>query len=358
MKRKSFVLLIVLLFILGTVGCSSKNSSKEEGNQETTASESEKITIGVSPYPAWYVWYIAQEEGLFEKYGLDVELTYFPVYSDSLQAFNTGKLDLINVATCDTIAPYNEGIGFKIVLINDNSNGADGLVANKKYETIEDLKGQKVVTEFGTIEHFFLLKALESAGLAEDDVEYTNMTVNESGTAMVAGAVDAACVWEPSLTMALSQEDNHLLYSSADTPGLIPDLVIASDKIIESRREDVVKLVDVWYDSLAFYNENPDKAAEDMAKYAEVSVDEMKNMMAGSKLFSIEENLQAMTNQQDSYAYLPYTITESAEFLIHVDMADKVPENPEEMMDTSFIKEVSENRESFSAPDTKAFLEQ
>jgi NitT/TauT family transport system substrate-binding protein len=338
MLKRCLALLMALVLGIGLLGCGKKP----------------QITIGTSPYPAWYVWYIAQEEGLFTKAGLDVKLVYFPVYSDSLQAFNSGKIDMLNIATCDTIAPYNEGVKFKIILINDNSNGADGLVAKEKYKTVADLKGQKVVTEYGTIEHFFLLKALEQAGLSAEDIRYTNMTVNDSGTAMVAGTVEAACVWEPSLTIALNKGENHLLYSSAQTPGLIPDLVIASDKLLQNNRADVLKIMQVWYDCFEFYNKNPDKAVADMAKQAEVSVDEMKNMMAGSKLFSIGDNLTAMLKQQDNYTYLPYTITETAKFLKNVKMVDAVPGNPEDLLDTSLMEELSKSRKSFPVPDTKA----
>ena len=157
--KKIIVLLLTLTLVISLGGCGSAPPAG------SATSSTKKITIGTSPYPAWYVWYIAKEENLFQKYGLNVELVYFPVYSDSLQAFNTGKLDMLNIAACDMIAPYNQGVKFKAVMINDNSNGADGLVANTKYKSINDLKGQNVVTEYGTIEHFFLLKALESAGM-------------------------------------------------------------------------------------------------------------------------------------------------------------------------------------------------
>lgn len=344
MLKRYLGLLMAVLISLSIFGCAPEKSKK--------------ITIGTSPYPAWYVWYIAKEEGMFEKYGLDVELVHFPVYSDSLQAFNTGKIDMLNIATCDTIAPFNQGVDFKIVLINDNSNGADGLVAKKKYQTIADLKGQKVVTEFGTIEHFFLLKALEAAGLTQNDIEYTNMTVNDSGMAMIAGTVEAACVWEPSLTLALNKGENNLLFDSSQTSGLIPDLVIASGKLLEAKRDAVVKIVEVWFDALEFYNAYPEKAVEHMAQYAEVSVDEMKQMMAGSKLFSIQDNLTSMLTEQANYTYLPYTIRETAEFLKHVNMVEAVPEHPEELLDVTLLQEISEGRQSFPAPDTRAFAAQ
>ncbi|MFT8889613.1 MAG: ABC transporter substrate-binding protein [Ethanoligenens sp.] len=343
--KKSLIGLLIFAIMLATMsGCAKSNGSDS----------SDTITIGTSPYPAWYVWYIAQDEGLFKKAGLNVTLKYFPVYSDSLQAFDTGKLDMLNIATCDTVAPYNQGIDFKIVMINDNSNGADGLVAKNDIKSMQDLKGKNVVTEYGTIEHFFLLKALESAGMSENDIKYTNMTVNDSGTAMLADKVDAACVWEPSLSMALGNTNNHLLYSSEQTPGLIPDLLVATSKLIKDNPKNVQKLVDVWYQALDFYKQNPDKAAADMAKQANVSVSDMKGIMAGSKLFSVSDNISAMTQKQNSYSYLPYTITETAKFLKSVKMVDKVPSNPLDMIDTTFIKAEEKTYGSDSAPDTKA----
>jgi NitT/TauT family transport system substrate-binding protein len=349
--KKIIGLLLILMLVTSLGGCASTPPAG------STAADSQKITIGTSPYPAWYVWYIAKEENLFQKYGLNVELVYFPVYSDSLQAFNTGRLDLLNIAACDTIAPYNQGVKFKVVMVSDNSNGADGLVANTRYKSIKDLKGQNVVTEFGTIEHFFLLKALESAGMKESDINYTNMTVNDSGTAMLAGKVGAACVWEPSLSLALGSKDNHLLYSSANTPGLIPDLLIASDDLIEKNRKDVTNLINVYFDALEFYKQNPDKAVADMAKQANVTVGDMKNMMAGSKLFSIKDNIATLTEKQDNFKYLLYTLNDTAEFLQSVKMIDSIPAKMEDMLDPSFIQEISKTREDFTPPDTKALAQ-
>lgn len=359
MLKKVTAFILILSFVFSIAGCSVKEAA-ETSKSTVTAKSSEapaeagKISIGTSPYPAWYVWYIAQEEGIFKKYGLNIELVYFPVYSDSLQAFNSGKIDMLNIATADIIAPYNSGVDFKTILINDNSNGADGLVAKSKYNTIADLKGQKVVTEYGTIEHFFLLKALASAGLSETDVQYTNMSVNDSGTAMVSGTVEAACVWEPSLTMALNNGTNKLLYSSEQTPGLIPDLLVSNGKLIKKNRADVLNILNAWFDSLDFYNKDPDKAIKDMAKYAEVSEADMKGMMAGSKLFSLKDNLAAMTEKQDNYTYLPYSITDTAKFLNSVKMVDKIPEKPEDLIDSSLLQEIAKSRESAPAPDTKA----
>jgi NitT/TauT family transport system substrate-binding protein len=41
-----------------------------------------------------------------------------------------------------------------------------------------------------------------------------------------------------------------VLFDSADFPGTIPDLLVASDNLVEERPEDLQRLVDAWYATL------------------------------------------------------------------------------------------------------------
>ena len=62
------------------------------------------IKIGYSDWPGWVAWQIAKEKDLFKKHGVEVELVWFPIYTDSLTALNTGKIDANCSAWCDVIA--------------------------------------------------------------------------------------------------------------------------------------------------------------------------------------------------------------------------------------------------------------
>lgn len=354
LKRFCKGLVAAALTISCMTGCGANGAGKSvESNTEATgAAESEKIRVGVSAYPAFYQWYICEEEGFFEKYGLDVELVYFPVYSDSVQAYSSGQLDMLSMAMPDVIAPYNKGIGITTVMMLDNSNGADGLVASEGISSVADLKGKSVATEYGTIEHFFLLKTLETAGLTEKDINFVNLSISDSGPAFISGSVDAACLWEPTLSMALEREGSTLLTSSKDTPGLIPDVLVASDDMTTNHKEDIKNMINAYYDAMEFYVENEDKAIADMAKGAEISEEEMKVSMSGSRLFTIEEAIATMDGTEQEYTALPYTTKQIAEFLKSVNMIDTVPEDTTKMIDSSYLKAVLETRESKPVPDT------
>lgn len=355
-KRTAALLLAFMMCLCAVTGC-GKSTAKEDTTSGTTGESSsengEKVyKMGISPYPAFYTWYICQAEEFFEKNGVNVELVYFPVYSDSVQAFNTGQVDMLAVAMPDVIAPYINDIGLETVLILDNSNGADGLVGGNGVEKIEDLKGKSVATEYGTIEHFFLLTALDSAGLTEDDIDFVNLSISDSAPAFLAETVDAASLWEPSLSMALEKEGSNLLISSADIPGLIPDVLIADKDMVENGKEDIEKVINAYFDAMEFYSENEEQAIKDMAEGAEISEEEMRVSMSGSRLFSLQECIDTMENEAEDYTYIPYTTEKIAEFLKSVNMIDTVPDDTTKMFNSSYLKNVLETRESKPAPDT------
>jgi NitT/TauT family transport system substrate-binding protein len=345
-------IVVVLFFGLNLAGC--KKNEGQSGTSSSGAVASKKITLGVSAFPGWFVYYIAEGEKLFAKNGVNVELVWFPVYSDSIQAFNSGKLDMLCIALPDAVAPYIKGTEFKVVAMNDYSNGADGLAAQSKYKTMQDLRGKKVATEYGTIEHFFLLKALETVGMQESDIDLINISVGDCAPALIAGAVDAACMWEPALSIALTSSDNTLLYSSAQTPGLIQDLTVASDKLIKENPEIVTGVINAFLDAVDFYKSNPDQSIEYMRIPAEVDAEQMKGVMSGGKIFGLQDMLDGM-KEQDNFMYAVYAAYENALFLKTVDLLDTIPNDRSyfrTMFDWSFVEAIAESRTPTRGPDT------
>src|SRR5258708_5328421 len=176
------------------------------------------IKIGYSDWPGWTAWEIAKEKGLFKKHGVDVKLVWFAVYTDSLNALNTGKLDANCQTWSDTIPPLAEGLKLKVVLVNDNSAGNDGFVSKKEFKSIKSLKGKTVATELGTCDHFLLLQALAKNGMTEKDIVYKNMTVPDAAAAFRQGKLDAAGICQPSLNDRMKEAKANLLFTPKERP--------------------------------------------------------------------------------------------------------------------------------------------
>lgn len=347
-KIKKFISTILATGLLLSMfaGCGGAGSNSETDQNVKETSSEEPIKIGVSAFPGWFMWYVAEGEGFFEKNGVNAELVWFPVYSDSLQAFNTGKVDMVCASLCDMIAPYEQGVDFRIPLITDNSDGGDGIVAANGIESVKDLKGKTVATEYGAIDHFFLLNALESNGMTEDDINFVNMTIQDAGPALISNTIDAACLLEPVISMATADGQHKLIYSTKETPGLIQDLTVVQTDVLNNRREDVKKIIKSFFDSVDFYNSNPDKAYEDIMDVAGVTKEEMPGVMAGAKIFNIDDNIDSMTVEKESNLYLPYIGQKNAEYLKSVDMisGDYTKDDIKKLIDSSIVEELAKEK--------------
>jgi NitT/TauT family transport system substrate-binding protein len=321
---------VALSLALG--GCGSKSNSSQSSTSSNGASGStstastEPITIGYSDWPGWVAWDIVEQGGFFKKHGANVKLVWFPVYTDSLNAMAAGKVDANCQTWSDTMGPLAQGLPLKAVLVNDNSFGNDAIIARPGINSVKELKGKNVATELGTVDHFLLLKALEKNGITEKDIHFVPIAVQDCPAAMLSKRVDAAVVWEPSRTKILGDmKGSKAIFDSSDVPGLIPDLLVMKSDLVESRSEDVQKIVNAWYDAIDWWRKNPDKAVAIMAKRSNTPPASYQSFVKGTRIFSAAEAVKAM--EQGNAVTSLYTSGKSnAEFLMKVDQIRQVPD--------------------------------
>jgi NitT/TauT family transport system substrate-binding protein len=231
-----------------------------------SAAEAGSLKLGHSTWVGYGPFYIARDKGFFKDEGVDVELVIMEDTPIKMGALMAGQLDLV-ASTVDEFPVYMKpGIGLHYVLAVDNSKGGDGIVANKEITDIAGLKGKKVAFEEGSVSQFFLNALLKDAGMTQADIEPVNMAATDAGVAFAAKQVDAAVTWEPALSQGAKAEHGHLLLSSADKPGLITDVVAATDATLKDKASDVKGFVRAWYKAVDFIKTNPDEANAIMAQ--------------------------------------------------------------------------------------------
>ena len=334
-----FCVMIMAMSMLagcGDSGAGSSSASATASSNAAKGTEDNPFILGVSPMTGWYAWYGVEGTGLFEANNVWVEIKFFPVYSDSLTAFYSGQVDGICIAGSDAIAPLNEGVDFKIVLVNDNSYGADGLVVKEGINSIEDLKGKTVATEVGTLEHMFLLKILEENNMTIEDINFTNMTINDAGPAFIAGSVDAAVLWEPTLSTAIDAGGT-LLYSTKEEPGLIPDTLAVRQEVLDSSSDAVQNIVNAWFDGVVKFEARDESFINAVCSGAELEYDDYITMLDGVTIFDKAKNEETFKEGSD-FTYLNYTLDQSAQFLLDTSMIDKLPEDTSVILDDTYIK--------------------
>ena len=250
------------------------------------------LKVAYSDWPGWVAWQVAIEKGWFKEEGVDVEFEWFD-YVPSMDAFSAGKVDAVCMTNGDALVVGATGGKSVIVLINDYSNGNDMIVAKPGIKSLKDLVGKKVGLEVGFVDHLLLLNGLEKAGIKESDVTLVNTKTNETPQVLASGDVDAIGAWQPSSGQALKLvPGSSAIYTSADEPGLIYDVLAVNPASLSSRRADWLKVVKVWGKVVAYINDP--KTADDALKILSGRVglkpEEYKPFLGGTKLLTLAES--------------------------------------------------------------------
>ena len=344
MKRRKLLSLLSVfcLSLVLTISCSQTPESTTTTTPDTTASnDANPIVIGYSNWAGWWPWAIAEREGLFAKNGANVELRWFDGYLASMEALAAGQLDGNCQTLNDTISFAGSAVNGEVaVLVNDNSAGNDKIIVAEEINTIEDLKGKKVAVEAGVVDDFLLTLALQEAGMSRDDVEIVDLETGAAAAAFASGQTDAVGAFPPFWLTALKREGSKELVSSKDFPGAIPDLLVVTQKLIDEQPEQVRALVNTWFDILDFIAENPERADEIMAERADVSVEELQLLKEGTKIFTIEENLEAFSDG-DSMKHMPFAAKQMTQFMLDVGFIESAPDLTK-VLDDRFVTAYAE----------------
>jgi NitT/TauT family transport system substrate-binding protein len=297
------------------------------------------VTLGFSAWPGWFPWQVAQEQGLFAKNGVTVQLKYFDSYTDSLNALASGSIDANSQTLNDTLSSVAGGAKERIVLVNDNSTGNDQIIARPGIGSIAELRGRTVAAEQGTVDHYLLLLALERAGLSEKDIKFRPLLTDAAAAAFVAGKVDAVGVFAPFTSTALGRAGSKALTTSRDFPGAIPDHLVTTRTLVDKQPDTVQKLVQTWYDTLAWIKAHPEQARQIMAKRAGVSPAEYASYDAGTTIFTRQQNLEAFT-PGNTDAHLDYQARKISSFLVDTKLVD-APPPLEGLFEPRFVQQVA-----------------
>jgi NitT/TauT family transport system substrate-binding protein len=277
-----------------TVGCGSDDDDAAADDADA-GSSSEPLVLGYSAWPGWFPWKVAEEQGFFEEVGVEVELRWFDDYLASLTALSAGQLDGNSQTLNDTLVGVSAGDEQVVVLVNDNSAGNDAIIVDASISSIEDLEGASIAAEPGVVDHFLLLQGLDSVGLTEDDIDFKGLPTPDAAAAFSSGEFDATGVFAPFTLQALEREGSHVLFDSSDFPGTIPDFLVLDAAVVDERPDDVQKLIDVWYMTVDWIEDNQDEANAIMAEQAGITPEEYASLADGTNIFTAEEALASLT---------------------------------------------------------------
>ncbi len=283
---------------LGLVACKKSSPVSGLGASATpsAASSSEAapgpLRIAYSDWPGWVAWEIALKKGYFKDEGVDVSFVWLQ-YVPSIEAFSEGKVDAVCMTNGDALVAGSSDSASVGILINDYSNGNDMVVAKPGLDGVAALKGKKIGVEVGFVDHLLLMEALKSAKLSESDVTIVNTKTEQTPALLQSGGADAIAAWQPNSGRALDDvPGSKPIFTSANVPGLIYDLLFVNKKSLGARRSDWVKVVKVWFKVADFISDpaHQAEAAQIMGARVGLAPEKYAKLMAGTRLLGADEN--------------------------------------------------------------------
>lgn len=345
-NKLGYLALSLALALSLFTGCGSSSAQVSESNNTSTEPQTTpkteeliKIKVADNPFIGVAPVYTALEKGIFEKYGLEVELVNFDDPSQSTSALISGNVDVAG-GTLDSsliVADQYKDQMPQVISIRDDSAGADGIVAKNGIETVADLRGKTVGVAVNQTTHFLLQQALEKAGVSESEINLVDMNSSDAGASFISGNIDAAVTWEPYLSNAAKSGVGKMIFSSADAPGSIMDIVMVSKKTADEEPEWVVPFLQALEEARAYVEDSKtrDDAMEITAKYLDVSKEEALEMIPTIKLYSTSETVEALSDGGLAYD----VVDKVSEFYTSKNIISS-PINPKDILNDKFAKQV------------------
>lgn len=244
-----------------------------------------KVKIGVTPYPMYPLYNIAEELGIDKEFGLDFEISVFTGTATAAQALTRGDMDVTAGCIAEHLAlvkgspsvvnfaPLGDFKGFFFVGRESDFVPWDDLVEDigleaAKKQRLNEFKGKTfcVIPQRKPL----IVDALNQVGLTEKDITLMYFADDaKAATALLSGEGD---IYIGSLPQqrAIMQEEGYVNVGGADIlgpAGLWFDTMLTTDDFLINNRETAIRLLAVQFATVAEFDKDTDRIAEIGAKH-------------------------------------------------------------------------------------------
>ncbi len=278
---KKFKLLSLILAVVIVVTSLSACTQPASNDKKTLT-----VNIGTQEMPndegiAKQLNYIINN---FDRLGYEVNITSFSSGAKVNAALLSGDIDFGLIGTCPIANGFSCGVDGEVIWIHDILDSAESLAVKNSagVDSVADLKGKSIAVPFASTAHYSLIKALEDAGLSEKDVTMYDMQPAEINAAWSRGDIDAAYVWEPTLSGLLS--DGKIIVTSGDISDkgyMTADLEVVRSEFAKEHPDVVKAYIAALDEAVKLYKYEKDTAVSAVANELGISESDAKNQMGG-----------------------------------------------------------------------------
>jgi len=172
-----------------------------------TVSAQTKMTIATGVDPVFSAYYVAQQEGLFKKHGLDVRINTGPSGSAMVAFLVNGQIESAFGSEIAGVANHN--LDPNVVVVAQATRLVRWIaIVGRNVDSLDQLKGKKIGVARGSGGEVFWLALIDKLKLNPADYTVVNVEAPEMIAALERGNIDAYAVWEPWVTRGLGAVKN------------------------------------------------------------------------------------------------------------------------------------------------------
>jgi len=271
-RRQLPILAGLAAFVLLASACGAAQAPAtptESGPLQKIKLKAPYTAISVVQSPVW----VAKEEGLFEKYGLDAELSYIATSTTLTSAMLSGEIQI--AASGEEAVLSADLAGADLVII---ASGPTRLLfsiyTRPGINSISDLKGKRLgVTRTGAATDFAARYVLTRNNLvAERDVTILQMGgVPEILAGLKSGAIDAGVLSPPTIFRARKAGLSELVDLSKEDLTFYQGPIVARKSWLKDNREAAIRYLKGYVAAVALMQRDQQKAQVAIGKYSRES---------------------------------------------------------------------------------------
>ncbi|PCK08703.1 MAG: nitrate ABC transporter substrate-binding protein [Alteromonadaceae bacterium] len=361
-KKVAFVVLIIGLIVLGALKFFV--IGKEEDNALSSSDAKnirETIDINVDSWVGYYLLCSKNFRASLRNEGIrSVCHNDNANLNDRFEKLRNGDIQFA-VATIDAYLALGGDYQFPgtIVAIIDESKGGDALLANSDdIATLDDLKNNPqlriALTPDSPSEHLirslavhFDMPTFKKRGRWLKETESSE----EACQKLINGDVDAAVCWEPDVTKTLLADNKLIkLIGSEDTEKLIVDVLLVNRAFAQEKPEIVKEVISHYFDTLSFYQQNPDNLVKELKKKTGLNTNSVQSMLKGVAWINLTDNAYdwfSTVDQTAPHEYLYESIESALSILQETEVKKENPlpnKDPYSITQSQFIEQLFEER--------------
>jgi sulfonate transport system substrate-binding protein len=272
MNRRAFLPTLALATALSfsLSGCLAGENAADTQPVSEDGTQGGTLNIDFATYNPLSL--VIKEQGWLEDELADQDITVNWVQSagsnKANEALRAGAIDVGSTAGSAALLARSNGSPIKAIDIYSQPEWA-ALVTlpDSGITSVEDLRGRSVAATRGTDPYFFLLQALEAAGVDQSEVTIENLQHADGRAALASGAVDAWSGLDP-IMAAAEQDGAQLFFRDIDynTYGFLN----ATEDFLSDKPDVAQTVVNAYEKAREWAKENPEETAAILAEVAAI----------------------------------------------------------------------------------------